>query len=69
MIQSPRPDPEQIADRLIQQHGLDRAVEIALEQTIRVQADQDLYALSIWREIKRALRVKALEAPSTGPTR
>ena len=61
MIQSSRPDPEQIAERLIQQHGLDRAAEIALQQTIEVQADEDLYALSVWREIKRVLRGKGRE--------
>ena len=67
MIQSPRPDPEEIAERLIQQHGLDRATAIALEESIKIQAEQDLYALSVWREIKRVLRAKALQDPPTSP--
>ena len=52
-------DPEQIASYLIQEHGLDGATSHALERVIEAQADKDLYALSIWREVKRFLRVKS----------
>jgi hypothetical protein len=51
--------PEQIASYLIQEHGLDGANSLALEQVIEAQADPNLYALSIWREVKRFLKVKS----------
>jgi hypothetical protein len=51
-------DPKQIATDLIVNHGLDSAVMIALDQAIKSQEDQDLYALSIWREVKSFLRTE-----------
>ena len=46
-------DPKEIADYLIQEHGLDDAIEVAMEGTATAA---DNYALSIWREVKRILR-------------
>lgn len=66
MTQKPRPDPEQIADRLVERYGLQGAASVALDQTILVQTEQDLYALSIWREVKQAIRNKAIEDSQPG---
>ena len=57
MVRLMQYDPEQIASYLIQEHGLDGAKSYALERVIEAQADHDLYTLSIWREVKRFLRI------------
>ncbi len=52
-------DPQQIAERLIQQYGSPEAAMItAIEGTTEAHSTSDLYALSVWREIKRVLREK-----------
>ena len=51
-------DPEQIANYLIEKHGLDGAVLAALDQALDSQDKQDLYALSVWREVKRFLQIE-----------
>jgi hypothetical protein len=48
-------DPIAIAEHLIQEHGLDRAVEKATEGISASQRDGDNYQLSVWREIKGIL--------------
>ncbi|MBT5264400.1 MAG: hypothetical protein HOL85_06185 [Rhodospirillaceae bacterium] len=55
-------DPEQIAAYLTQKHGLEGAKSYALEQVIETQAEQDLYALSIWREVKQLLQASPNQA-------
>jgi len=42
-------DPNIIADQMIQEHGLDGALQTALEA-------RDNYSVSVWREIKRVLK-------------
>jgi hypothetical protein len=51
--------PEEIASYLIQEHGLVGANSYALDKVIEAQADQDHYTLSVWREVKRFLRIKS----------
>ena len=48
-------DPETIAERLIQEHGVDGALEQATDGTTAAQRDGDNYQLSVWREIKGIL--------------
>ena len=56
-----RHDPVRIASELIQENGLDRAIEIATEGIIASQRRGDFYALSIWREVRRLLRARRPE--------
>jgi hypothetical protein len=48
-------DPQTIAEDLIQEHGLDRALEQAMDGTSAAQRDGDNYQLSVWREVKGIL--------------
>ena len=49
----PHDDPKEIAEYLIEQHGLDGAIQEAMENTA---AASDNYALSVWREAKGILQ-------------
>ena len=49
----PHDDPNEIADGLIEQHGLDGAIQVAMGNTA---AADDNYVLSVWREVKAILR-------------
>ena len=53
-----RDDPKQIAEHLIEQHGLDGALKAAREGIAAAHASGDNYGLSVWREVRRALREK-----------
>ena len=46
-------DPAEIADYLIEQHGLDGALRVAMERTASAT---DNYDLSVWREVKSILK-------------
>ena len=48
--------PDQIAAHLVQEHGLDRALQKAIEGATTAQEAGDNYDLSIWREVKQMLR-------------
>jgi len=49
-------DPAQIASQLVQERGLDQAIETATEEIQASQRIGDFYALSVWREVRRHLR-------------
>jgi hypothetical protein len=49
-------DPHDIADYLIKEHGLERALEQATEGIATAHERGDNYGLSIWREVRRVLR-------------
>ena len=50
-------DPKQLAKYLVQQHGSSEAALItAMEGTTEANVTGDLYALSVWRDIKRILQ-------------
>jgi hypothetical protein len=51
-----RDDPHVIAEYLVQEHGLDRALDQAIGGTTAAQEQGDNYGLSVWREVKRILR-------------
>ena len=48
-------DPQTMAERLIQERGLDRALEQAMDGTAAAQRDGDNYQFSVWREVKGIL--------------
>jgi hypothetical protein len=65
-------DPRDIADYLIQEHGLDGALDAAIEGAMIAQNARDNYALSVWREIKAVIRNRraaqaAAEEAAAGP--
>ena len=51
-----RDNPQEIADYLIDEHGLDEAMLVVDEGKKTANSIDDLYALSIWREVKVILR-------------
>lgn len=52
-----RDDPNEIAAYLIRAHGSkEAALEAAVKGTASAQEAQDLYAVSVWREVKNILR-------------
>ncbi len=48
--------PADIADRLVQEVGLDNAIQAAVEAVQHAHDRRDNFRLSIWREVKRILR-------------
>ena len=54
-------DPTEIAKYLIQDNGIDGAIQAAYDGTTQAQQDGDNYALSVWREVKVILRNKMPE--------
>ncbi len=48
-------DPNEIADYLIEQHGIDGALSVAMK---KAAAATDNYDLSVWREVKSLLKNK-----------
>jgi hypothetical protein len=51
-------DPSQIANHLIEQHGVDGALQSVIDGIATAHADGDNYRLSVWREVRRVLRDK-----------
>ncbi len=51
-----RDDPHVIAEYLVQEHGLERALDQAIGGTTAAQEQGDNYGLSAWRDVKRILR-------------
>ena len=51
-----RDDPHVIAEHLVQEHGLERALDQAIGGTRAAQEQGDNYGLSVWRDVKRILR-------------
>ena len=51
-----RDDPHDIAEHLVQEHGIDLALDRATEGTTAAYHQGDNYSLSVWREVKRILR-------------
>ena len=49
-------DPKDIAEYLINKHGLNDALNAAIAGALDAQYDRDNYALSVWREIKAVIR-------------
>lgn len=53
-------DPQEISTHLILEHGSpEAALAAAAEEAVDAQKKNDLYALSVWRNVKRLLRERA----------
>jgi hypothetical protein len=57
--------PKEIAAHLIQEHGVDEAIGVAVDSVLKAKSERDNYALSIWREVRGILRKQKdkLESP------
>ena len=51
-------NPTELANLLVEEEGLERAIEIAFDNVLRAHADHEYFALSIWREVKRDLLLR-----------
>ncbi len=60
-------DPSQIADYLIEQHGVDGALEMVREGIATAHANRENYRLSVWREVKRIFQDRRDAADSQEP--
>lgn len=49
-------DPNEIADYLIEELSLERAIKTATEGAAEAQSREENYDLSVWREVRRVLR-------------
>jgi hypothetical protein len=49
-------DPHSISEHLVQEHGIDGAVERATEGISAAHERGDNYGLSVWRDVRRILR-------------
>jgi len=48
-------NPNEIAELLIEEEGLERAIEIAFDGVARANEERAYFALSVWREVKHNL--------------
>jgi hypothetical protein len=55
-------NPVQIADWLIEEHGLEEAKHVAVASIMQTQDVGDNYRLSVWREVRRTLEEKQDDA-------
>ena len=60
-------DPHELANSLVQEHGLDGALDRAVAETTTANQRQDNYTLSIWREVKRILRERGFGSVDIPP--
>ena len=60
-------DPHEIADALVQEHGLDGALDRAVAETTTANQQHDNYNLSVWREVKRILRERNIGSVDITP--
>ena len=51
-------NPNEIVELLIEEEGLERAIEIAFDRVLTAHAEHEYFALSIWREVKRDLLIR-----------
>ena len=51
-----RDDPEQIADHLEKEHGLEAALSVVDNGKTEANYEGDYYTLSVWREVKVILQ-------------
>ena len=51
-------DPHSISEHLVQEHGIELALERATEEITTAHEQGDNYGLSVWREVRRILLEK-----------
>ena len=49
-------DPKQIVDHLVEQFGVEGALDAVRDGIATAHADENFYRLSIWREVRRVLQ-------------
>lgn len=49
-------NPKEIADYLVQEHGREEAIEVAMQGVAKANASGNNYSLSIWREVRSLLK-------------
>ncbi len=54
-------NPTEIAEHLVNEHGMDGALRTAIDGTADANAENDMYRLSIWRDVKRILKVMTVK--------
>ena len=47
-----RDDPQEIADQIVDEHGLDAALSVVGDRKMDAIRNEDNYGLSVWREVK-----------------
>ena len=57
-MQTRSTDPNQIANFLIEEEGLERAIEIAFDGVARANEQREYFVLSVWREVKHNLLLR-----------
>ena len=57
----PENNPAEIADYLVSEHGLEGALETAVQGSEAAKQTGDNYSLSVWREVKRMLKERLAE--------
>jgi hypothetical protein len=60
-------DPNQIITYLIEEHGIDGAIEQVRKGVSEAHATGDNYRLSVWREVRRLLRDHQRDAGRADP--
>jgi hypothetical protein len=48
-------DPRQAATALIEEHGFEAAASYAVDRIVELHDQGDLYKLSVWREVRKAI--------------
>ena len=48
-------NPQETADHLIAEHGLNGAMEAVMNGITEAHEENDMYRLSIWRDVRRVL--------------
>jgi hypothetical protein len=56
-------NPKETASYLIQEHGIEGAIQEAMESVAAANSVGDYYSLSVWREIRTLLKAKVQEEP------
>jgi len=51
-------EPSKIAEQLLEMHGDDGAWETVRKGILAAHEDEDNYRLSVWREVRRELKIK-----------
>jgi hypothetical protein len=59
-------DPQSVATALIEEYGFDTAAAYAVDRIAELHDQQDLYGLSVWREIRKAIGDRSKEADHLG---
>lgn len=57
MIPTPKDNPSEIAEHLARANGLEGAIQVVRDGIDKAHKDNDNYRLSVWREVRRKLKM------------